>query len=99
MRLTHDHDAEGPPCGFMEGSLQRVADGTANPIVRLYALSHAARCGRCERFLDRMRATLDRLRSARDEAPASEADALARLAAGAWREEATASSDPPHSGG
>lgn len=87
MRLHSDHDLEGPPCGFMERSLQRVADGTANPIVRLYALSHAARCGRCGRFLNRMRATLAHLRAARaEESP--DPETLARLASGRWRDEA-----------
>ena len=89
MRLHHDHDAEGPPCGFMEGALQRVADGTANPLVRLYALSHAARCGRCDRFLDRMRVTLGHLRATgnAESATPEAAAALDRLAAGGWQDE------------
>lgn len=84
MRL-HDHDAEGPPCHFMEGFLHSTADGTANRFARMYALAHAARCGRCNRFLKRLEETLNRVRATRQEPPQ---DALERLASGKWREEA-----------
>lgn len=84
MKL-HDHDAEGPPCRHMEGHLQRTADGTAGRFTRMYALAHAARCGRCGRFLHRLEETISRLRAAKQDPPE---DALARLADGKWRNEA-----------
>ncbi len=92
MRL-HKDDAEGPPCGFMHNHLQSVADGTANPLVRLYVAAHTSGCARCDRFHRRLKETLVHLRAARADAvaPSEDADALARLAAGPWTGE-------PHSG-
>jgi hypothetical protein len=84
MKL-HDHHEEGPPCRSMEGLLQRTADGSARGLARWYALAHAARCGRCARFLQRLEATLVRLRATKESDPP--AAVQARLASGPWREE------------
>jgi len=84
MKL-HRHDEDGPPCTHMEGLLNKTADGSAKGIGRWYALAHAARCGRCGRFLARLEETLGRLRQIKQEEP--KPDVLTRLAAGAWRNE------------
>lgn len=79
------NDSEGPPCSHMENLLHQAADDSARGWRRWYALSHAARCGRCGRFLTRLRSTLAAARSAKsDPSP----DTLDRLKAGKWNEEA-----------
>ncbi|AIE84888.1 hypothetical protein [Fimbriimonas ginsengisoli] len=70
----------------MEGFLQRAADGSAKGITRWYAVSHAAQCGRCGRFLDRLTETIDQLRESKEGVP--DPEVTERLATGAWREEA-----------
>ena len=82
MKL-HDHNQEGPPCRNMEGLLNRAADGSSKGLARWYALSHAARCGRCGRFLARLRTTLEKLRTSKEQ-PSQEV--VERIASGPWRE-------------
>lgn len=83
MRLDH-RDEIGEPCRAMEPLLQRTADGSANWLVRAYALAHAARCGRCGRFLANLQTTLGHLRTSRETVPPEVAsrleEALARAA-------------------
>jgi len=67
----------------MEGYLNQAADGRANRLVKWYALAHAARCGRCGRFLKRLEQMLGSLRTAKKAEPNDEV--MSRLAAGAWR--------------
>jgi len=81
--MSH-HDIEGPPCSHMEHMLHDAADGTGHGLRLWYALHHAARCGRCGRFLARLRETLAAMRQAK---PEPEADAMSRLKAGRWRDE------------
>lgn len=71
------YNEPGPPCRHMEGALNRTADGTAGRFSRWYALAHAARCGRCNRFLKALEEMLSRLRLGKEE-PSDEV--LARLA-------------------
>ncbi len=92
MKLTHNHSDEGPPCRHMEGLLHQAADGSAKGVSRWYAFSHAARCGRCGRFLDRLTETIKQLRKAREEEPTPEA--LSRLAQGKWRSAADKNEEP-----
>jgi hypothetical protein len=68
----------------MENLLHQAADGSAKGWRKWYALSHAAQCGRCGRFLDRLRSTLAAVRSAK---PEPDSAALERLKAGKWKEE------------
>lgn len=84
MKL-HRHDEDGPPCRHMEGLLQQAADGSSKGFRRWYALSHAAKCSRCGKFLARLEETLGRLRGIKKEEPKPEV--ISRLAAGAWRNE------------
>jgi hypothetical protein len=79
----HNSNDEGPPCTNMEKHLHSTADGTANWLVRWFTLAHSARCAHCGTFLKRLQDTLNRLRSAKADPPA---EALERLAKGAWRE-------------
>ena len=85
MKEKLTHDTEGPPCRHMEPVLQRTADGSAGRFGRMYALAHTAGCPRCARFLRRLEETLDRLKGARKDPPE---DAMERLMAGKWRDEA-----------
>lgn len=80
----HKEEPDGPPCAHMETFLQGAADGRAKGLARWYALAHAARCGRCARYLDRLSETLGHLRQAKSSHENSEA--LRRLAAGSWRD-------------
>jgi len=81
----HNPNDEGPPCRNMEQNLQRTADGSANWLTRWYTLAHSARCSHCGNFLRRLEDTLNRLKGAKADPPA---DALERLANGAWRNDA-----------
>lgn len=72
------HQSEpGPPCRHMEGMLNRAADGSARGFTRWYALAHAARCGRCNRFLHALEEMLMRLRRGKEDPPK---DVIERLA-------------------
>ena len=77
-------DTEGPPCSHMENLLHQAADGSAKGWKKWYALSHAAQCGRCGRFLDRLRMTLSAVQMAK---PVPDSEALDRLKSGKWKEE------------
>ena len=81
------NQSEGPPCRHMEHMLHDAADGTGRGLKLWYALHHSARCGRCGRFLARLRETLAAMTQVK-ETPAD--DAMARLRAGRWREEVAA---------
>jgi len=70
----------------MEALLQQAADGSSRGLPRWYAFYHAARCGRCGRFLDRMIETIGQLRASKKSA--TNDDAVKRLMSGKWREEA-----------
>ncbi len=70
------HNTEGPPCRRMEASLQLAAEGKISGLKKLYVLAHAARCYRCGTFLERMRATLEYLKSQKADVPS---DVLSRL--------------------
>lgn len=84
--MSHGQDnEEGPPCRYMEPLIQRTVDERASRLTRWYVLSHAARCGRCNRFLKRLRETVKRLRQAKASQPDQET--LSRLASGAWRDQ------------
>jgi len=68
----------------METFLQGAADGSAKGILRWYAVSHAARCMRCGRYLERMSETVVHLKEAKAGEPSQEV--MDRLASGKWRE-------------
>lgn len=86
MKLNHK-DEIGEPCRHMEPLLQRSADGSANWLMRAYALAHAARCGRCRHFLQNLEKTLARLRGTREQgAPEETMSRLERQLAAAARE-------------
>ena len=55
------------PCKHMESMLNRTAEGSAPRLMRWYAESHAARCGRCGRFLRNVRALIGRLKGINEE--------------------------------
>ncbi len=77
MRFHFHSDKAGPPCSFMERYLQKMADGTAGPMARWYALAHALRCTRCMKYLRAMEALIQGLR--RGKAVQPEPDTMARL--------------------
>lgn len=58
-------DTSGPPCRHMEALLQDVASNRSRGLKLWYALNHAARCGRCGRFLASLRDMANALRGAR----------------------------------
>jgi len=62
----------------MERLLQEAASNRSRGLVRWYTLAHAARCGRCGRFLASLRGMIGRLRAERSAEPNQEA--LDRLA-------------------
>ena len=64
--MSH-HSTEGPPCRHMETLLQEVAGGSAKGWRRWYAVAHATRCHRCGTFLQRLKVSLDVLRSSKSE--------------------------------
>ena len=77
--MTHENDKEEAPCRHMERLLQEAASNRSRGLVRWYTLAHAAKCGRCGRFLASLRAMIGRLRTER--AAATDQEALERLAA------------------
>ncbi len=85
MRKFRFHDEEGPPCPHMEPLLQRTADESAHRLTRLYVLWHTSSCGRCNRFLGRLRETIRRLKHTKEDDPSPEV--ISRLASGTWRDE------------
>jgi len=62
MNFHKDTGDSLEPCKHMEGMLNRTADGTAPRLMRWYAEAHAARCGRCGRFLGNVRALIGQLK-------------------------------------
>lgn len=62
----------------MERFLNQTADGTAGKFAKWYALAHAARCGPCRRFLDRLVALQAVLKQAREQSEPSP-DTIERL--------------------
>jgi hypothetical protein len=56
----------------MEGCLNHAAKGTGSRFARWYALAHAARCGPCRRFLEKLEKVLDELAHAKAANPTSE---------------------------
>ncbi len=62
----------------METYLQQVADGSAKGWRRWYAVSHAARCGRCGTFLQRLKVSLDVLKNSKTTTPGDQ-EALERF--------------------
>jgi hypothetical protein len=71
--LLHKDDGSDRPCKHMEGHLNHAADGTAGPLKLWYTLSHVARCPRCRRFFESLKAMLGRLHDAREAEPNEEA--------------------------
>ncbi len=71
------HNQEpGPPCRHMEGMLNRAADNSAGRFSRWYAFAHAARCGRCGRYLRALEEMLLRLKGGKNLPPD---DVMSRL--------------------
>ena len=62
MKLHKDTTDSIEPCKHMESLLNQTADGTASPLVKWYALSHAKGCERCGTFLARVTALVRQLR-------------------------------------
>ncbi|CAN5385421.1 hypothetical protein BH11ARM2_BH11ARM2_03800 [soil metagenome] len=77
MNLNHCDVSEGPPCRHMENFLQSTADGSANRLTRWYAMAHAARCGRCGRFLARLREMRSKIAESRETMPEEAQERLA----------------------
>jgi hypothetical protein len=74
MNLHKDTGDSLEPCKHMESMLNRTADGTAPPLMRWYARSHARGCNRCGNFLARITALLSQLRDMKSEEIASSED-------------------------
>ena len=72
MRFKLHSDGPGPPCKHMEAFLNREAEGSARGFARWYALAHAIRCTRCQKYLDALRAMIERLRSEKAKPMATE---------------------------
>jgi NADH:ubiquinone oxidoreductase subunit F (NADH-binding) len=49
----------------MESCLNHAAKGTGSRFARWYALAHAARCGPCRKFLEKLEKVLDELAQAK----------------------------------
>lgn len=77
MNLNHCDVSEGPPCRHMENFLQSTADGSANRLTLWYAMAHAARCGRCGRFLTRLREMRSKIAESRETMPEEAQERLA----------------------
>ena len=62
MKLHADHhheataDGESCACRHMQTTLEKTADGRANPLQRWYATAHSNQCGSCQRELNRLKA-------------------------------------------
>lgn len=69
MRTKHAKLRHEKPCSHMEGLLNHAAKGTGNRFIKWYALAHAARCGPCRRFLERLKIILDQLKASKAENP------------------------------
>ncbi|HLK14220.1 MAG TPA: hypothetical protein VKT78_05395 [Fimbriimonadaceae bacterium] len=76
--MHSNQDKAEAPCRHMERMLQEAASNRSRGLVRWYTLAHAARCGRCGRFLASLRAMIAGLRSER--ATQTDEAAIERLA-------------------
>ena len=76
--MKHTDQPNQGPCRHMERLLHETASGRPNRLVRWYVRAHAARCGRCGRFLGSLTSMIRGLRQGR----AAETDqaAIDRLA-------------------
>jgi hypothetical protein len=63
----------------MERLLQEAASNRSRGLIRWYTFAHAARCGRCGRFLTSLQTMIQGLRSERQ--AETDQDAVDRLAA------------------
>lgn len=63
------HDEPGPPCSHMKAMLHDAADGHSRGLRLWFALSHAARCGRCGRYLACLREMIAMLRAGKNPIP------------------------------
>jgi hypothetical protein len=77
--MTELNEIPEPPCRHMERLLQEAASNRSRGLVRWYTLLHAARCGRCGRFLGSLRGMITGLQAGRESEPSE--DAVDRLAA------------------
>lgn len=64
--MSNHHDKPGPPCSHMKTMLHDAADGRARGFRRWFAFAHAAKCGRCGRYLAAIQAIIDSLRGHRE---------------------------------
>jgi hypothetical protein len=78
--MTEAMEKQEAPCRHMVRMLQEAASNRSRGLVRWYTLAHAARCGRCGRFLASLRGMIGRLRAERE--AESNQEALNRLASG-----------------
>ncbi len=83
--MSKHFEQEAPPCQHMEQMLQMAADGRIRGLRRWYVLAHAASCGQCGRFLQRMRETIAQLRKSQPNSP--DETTMERLKQGKWRDE------------
>lgn len=79
MKFMHGHSNDDGPCRHMEKLLQDAAASNSRGLARWYALAHAARCGKCGKFLASLQSMIGMLRSERN--AQTDDDALARLRA------------------
>jgi len=74
--LFHKHGPD-EPCPHMESTLNRMAEGRAHWLARLYAVAHTARCTPCRKFLHKLEKTLIALKASK--APEPDPDVVQRL--------------------
>jgi len=67
MNLHKDTSDSLEPCKHMESMLNRTADGTAPPLMKWYAKSHAKGCSKCGNFLVRITSLLTQLKDMKSE--------------------------------
>lgn len=77
--MKHKDSSTDDPCRYMERLLHEAASNRSRGLIRWYTLAHAARCGKCGRFLESLRIMIQGLRNARK--VDGDQEALERLSA------------------
>ena len=67
MKLHNEIGDSLEPCKHMETMLNRTAEGSAPPLMKWYAKSHAKGCDRCGTFLTRVTNLLTQLKDIKSE--------------------------------
>ncbi len=67
IRKRSQSNDPNKPCSHMEGMLNSAATGKGTRFGRWYAMAHAARCGPCRRFLERLEIMLEQLKNSKAE--------------------------------